>query len=101
MLNQPLYPKEFDLEVLRKRCLPWKFFSSPFYTLFNKGSFLFVFELFQKYSLLWPLRMNIVFLLLLLRAIVIILGIALINEKSKSVIVFAIILLSSGIEGDS
>ena len=40
-------------------------------------------------------------LLLLLQAIVIIMGIALINEKAKSGIIFAIILLSWGIEGDS
>ena len=41
------------------------------------------------------------FLLLLLQAIVIIMGIALINAKAKSVIVFAIILFSWSIEGDS
>ena len=41
------------------------------------------------------------FLLLLLQAIVIIMDIALINEKAKSVIVFVIILFSWGIEGDS
>ena len=41
------------------------------------------------------------FLLLLLQAIVIIMGIALITAKAKSVIVFAIILFSWGIEGDS
>ena len=41
------------------------------------------------------------FLLLLLQAFVIIMGIALINAKAKSVIVFAIILFSWGIEGDS
>ena len=41
------------------------------------------------------------FLLLLLQAIVIIMGIASINAKAKSVIVFAIILFSWGIEGDS
>ena len=41
------------------------------------------------------------FLLLLLQAIVIIMGIALINAIAKSVIVFAIILFSWGIEGDS
>ena len=41
------------------------------------------------------------FLLLLLQAIVIIMGIALINVKAKSVIVFAIILFSWGIEIDS
>ena len=41
------------------------------------------------------------FLLLLLQTIVIIMGIALINAKAKSVIVFAIILVSWDIEGDS
>ena len=41
------------------------------------------------------------FLLLLLQAIVIIMGIALINAKAKSVIVFATTLFSWGIEGDS
>ena len=40
-------------------------------------------------------------LLLLLQAIVITMGIALIYAKAKSVIVFAIILFSWGIEGDS
>ena len=40
-------------------------------------------------------------LLLLLQAIVIIMGIALINAKAKSAIVFAIILFPWGIEGDS
>ena len=44
---------------------------------------------------------NIVFLMLLLQAIVIIMGIALINAKTKSVIVFAIILFSWGLEGDT
>ena len=39
------------------------------------------------------------FLLLLLQAIVIMMGIALINAKAKSVIVFAIILFSWGIKG--
>ena len=37
----------------------------------------------------------------LLQAIIIIMGTALINVKEKSVIVFAIILFSWGIEGDS
>ena len=41
------------------------------------------------------------FLLLQLQAIVIIVGIALINAKAKSVIVFAIILFSWDIGGDS
>ena len=41
------------------------------------------------------------FVLLLLQAIVIIMGIALINAKAKSVIVVVIILFSWGIEGDS
>ena len=50
MPSQPLYPNESDLEVLCQRFLLWKFFSLPCYPLFNEGSFLFVFELFQKYS---------------------------------------------------
>ena len=41
------------------------------------------------------------FLLVLLQAIVIIIGIALINGKAKSVIVFVIILFPWSIEGDS
>ena len=44
--------------------------------------------------------MNIVFVLLLLRTIVIIMSIALIDAKVKSVIVSANILFSWGIEGD-
>ena len=68
MPSQPLHPNESDLEVICQRFLLWKFFSSPCCPLFNKGSFLFVFELFQKYS------------------------------ASK---VFAMILFSWGIKGDS
>ena len=41
------------------------------------------------------------FLLLLLQAVVIIMGTALINAKAKFVVVFVIILFSWGIEGDS
>ena len=41
------------------------------------------------------------FLLLLLQAIIIIMGVVIINAKEKSVIVFAIILFSWSIEGDS
>ena len=99
MPSQPLYPNESDLEVLLQRCLLRKFFSSPCYPLFNKGSFLFfVFELFRKYS---ASEDYFGFLLLLLQAIVIIMGISLINAKAKSITVFAIILFSLGIEGDS
>ena len=66
----------------------------------------FVFELFlQKYmysaSKDYFGPCGRIFLLLLLQAIVITLGIALIIAKAKSVIVFAIILFSWGIEGDS
>ena len=72
--------------------------------LFNKGSFLFAFELFQKYSaskdFLAP-EDGCCFLLLLLQAIVIVMSPALINAKAKSVIVFAIILFSWGIERET
>ena len=86
MPSQQLYPNESDLEVPQSvRSLLWKFFSSACYPLFNKGSFLFV----DEYC----------FLLLLLQAIVIMTGIALINTKAKSVLVFPIILFSWGIEG--
>ena len=51
MPSQQLHPNESDLEVLLQIFLLRKFFSSPCYPLFNKGSFPFlVFELFQKYS---------------------------------------------------
>ena len=105
MPSQPLYSNESDLKVLRQRFLLRKFFSTPCYPLFKKGSFLFciwtVSEIFSQWKLFWPLMTNIVFLLLLLQAIVIIMGIALINAKTKSVIVFAIILFSWGLEGDT
>ena len=58
---------------------------------------IFVFELFQKYSAskdYFGPEDEYCFLLLLLQAIVIIMDIALINAKAKSVIVFAIILFS-------
>ena len=100
MPSQPLYLNESDLEVLCQRFLLLKFFSSPCCLLFNKGSFLFVFELFQKYSASKAPEDEYCFLLLLLQDIVIIMGIALINAKAKSVI-FAIIMFSWGIEGDS
>ena len=68
----------------------------------NKESFLFVFELFQKYlaskDYFGP-EDEYCFLLLFLQAIIIVFG--KINGKAKSVIVFPIILFSWGIEGDS
>ena len=104
MPSQPLHPNKSDLEVFCQRFLLQKFFSSPCYPLFNKGSFLFAFELFQKYSaskdFLAP-EDECCFLLLLLQAIVIIMSTALINAKAKSVIVFAIILFSWGIERET
>ena len=96
MPSKPLYPNESDLKVLSQRFLLWKFFSSSCYPLFGKGSFLFALELFQKYS---PEDEHC-FLLLFLQAIVIIMGIALINAKAKSVIIFPILLFSWGIEED-
>ena len=100
-----LYPNESDLEVSRQRFLLWKFFSSPCYPLFNKGSFIFMclscFRNIQPIKTILALEDEYCFLLLLLQAIVIIVGIALINVKAKSVIVFVIILFSWGIEGDS
>ena len=66
--------------------------ATPFST--KEVSF-FVFELFQKYSAskdYFGPEDEYCFLLLLMEAIVIIMGIALINVKAKSVIVFAIIL---------
>ena len=103
MPSQPLYPNESELEVLHQS---FCFGSSSVHhaTLFNKGSFLFVFELFQKYSTSkyyfgpwgWTL-----FFIAAPASIVIIMGIALINAKPKSVIVFAIILFPWDIKGDS
>ena len=78
---------------------------SPCYPLSTKEVSFFVFELFQEH--IQPVKTILAsddeycFLLLLLQAIVIIMGIALINAKAKSVIVFAIILFSCGIERDS
>ena len=104
MPRQPLYPNESDLEVLRQRFLLWKFFSSPCYPLFNKrSSFLYLscFRNIQRVKTTLAPEDEYCFLLLLLQATVIIMGIALINAKAMSVIVFAIILFSWAIEGDS
>ena len=104
MPSQPLYPNESDLEVLSQRFLLRKFFSSPCYPLFNKESFLLLylncFRNIQPVKTILALEDEYCFLLLLLQAIVIIMGIALISSKAKSVIVFAIISFSWGI-GDS
>ena len=105
MPSQPLYPNESDLEVLCQRFLLWKFFSSPCYPLFNKAEVSFLYlscfrNIRQVKTTLAP-EDEYHFLLLLLQAIIIMMGIALINAKAKSVIVFAILLFSWGIEGDS
>ena len=104
MPSQPLYPNESDLEVLLQRFLLWKFFSSLCYPLFNKKVSLLYLSCFRNIqtvkTILAP-EDEYCFLLLLLQAIVIIMGIALINAKAKFVIVFAIILFSWGIKGDS
>ena len=105
MLSQPLYPNESDLEVLRQRFLLRKFFSSPCYPLFSKGTFLYLYL--SCFRNIQPVKTTLApkdeycFSLLLLQAIVIIMAIALISAKAKSVIVFAILLFSWGIEGDS
>ena len=107
MPSQPLCPNESDLEVLSQRFLLRKFFSSPCYPLFNKKvSFLYLscFRNIQPVKTILTPEDEYCFLLLLLQAIVIIMGIALISAKAKSVIVFVIILFSwgkDGIEGDS
>ena len=105
MPSQPLYPNESDLEVRCKRFLLWKFFihhATPFST--REVSFLYL-SCFRNIRLVKTILApedEYCFLLLLLQAIVIIImGIALINAKAKSVIVFVIILFSWGIEGDS
>ena len=105
MPSQPLYPNESDLEVLRQRFLLRKFFSSPCYPISTREvSFLYLscFRNIQRVkTTLTPEDGYCFYCCMLLQAIVIIMGIALINAKAKSVIVFAIILLSWGIEGDS
>ena len=104
MPSQPLFPNEFDLEVLRQRFLLWKFFSSPCNPFSTREvSFLYLscFRNIQRVKTTLAPEDEYCFLLLLLQAIVIIMGIALISAKAKSVIVFAIILFSWGIEGDS
>ena len=91
MPSQTLYPNESDLEVLRQRFLLRKFFSSPCFPFSTEEVSFFVFELFQNYSAIKDYLApedEYCFLLLLLQAIVIIMGIALINAiaKAKSVI---------------
>ena len=59
------------------------------------------FRIIQPVKTILALEDEYCFLLLLLQDVVIIMGIALINAKAKSVIVFAIILFSWNIERDS
>ena len=105
MPSQPLYPNESHLEVFRQRFLLRTFFSSPCYPPFQQRKFPFLdlsyFRNIQPVKTILAPEDEYCFSLLLLQAIVIIMGIALINAKAKSVIVFAIILFSWGIEGDS
>ena len=105
MPSQPLYLNKSDLEVLRRRFLLRKFFSSLCHTPFQQRKFPFLylscFRNIQPVKTIMAPEDRYWFLLLLLEAIVIIMGIALINAKAKSIIVFAIILFSWGIEGDS
>ena len=80
------------------------FFSLPCYPFSTREvSFLYLscFRNIQRVKTTLAPEDEYCFLLLLVQAIVIIMGIALINAKAKSVIVFAIILFSWGIEGDS
>ena len=104
MPSQPLYPNESDLEVLRQR---FCFGSSsvhqatPFSTREVSLLYLSCFRNIQRVKTTLAPEDEYCFLLLLLQAIVIIMGIALINAKAESVIVFPIILFSWGIEGDS
>ena len=108
MPSQPLYPNESDLEVLRQLLHQRFCFGSssvhhatPFST--REVSFLYLscFRNIQRVKTTLTPEDEYCFLLLLLQAIVIVMGIALINAKGKSVIVFAIILFSWSIEGDS
>ena len=104
MPSQSLYLNESDLEVL---CQRFCFRSSsvhhatPFST--EEVSFLYLscFRNIQPVKTILAPEDKYCFLLLLLHAIIIIMGIALISAKAKSVIIFAIILFSWGIEGDS
>ena len=75
--------------------------ATPFST--KKASFLYLscFRNIQPVKTILTHEDEYCFLLLLLQAIVIMMGIALINAKAKSVIIFAIILFSWDIEGDS
>ena len=101
MPGQPLFPNESDLEVLHQRFLLRRFFSSPCYLPpFQRRKFPFLylscFRNIQPVKTILAPEDEYCFSLLLLQAIVIIMGIALINAKAKSVIVFAIILFLWG-----
>ena len=102
MPSQPLYPNESDLEVLRQRFLLRKVLQFTMLPLFQQRKFLFLylscFRNIQPVKTILAPEDEYCFLLLRLQAVVIIMGIALINAKAKSVIVFAIILFSWGIE---
>ena len=103
MPSQPLYSNEygsplseiFASEVLQFTMLP------PFQQ--RKFPFLYLscFRNIQPVKTILAPEDEYCFLLLLLQAIVIIMGIVLVNAKAESVIVFVIILFSWGTERDS
>ena len=103
----PLYRSYSDLEVSRQRCFLWKFFCSQFPMLapFEQRKFHFLclscFRNIQPVKTILAPDDEYCFLWLLLQAMVIIMGIALINAKAKSTMVFVMILFSWGTEGDS
>ena len=104
MPSQPLYPNESGLEVLRQRfCFGSSsaHHATPFSTKKLPFLYLSCFRNIEPVRTILAPEDEYCFLLLLLKAIVIIMGIGLINAKAKPVIVFAIILFSWGIEGDS
>ena len=100
MPSQPLSPNKVDKEVLYQRFR--SFFSSSFNPLFNIEKFsFFIGAVSRNIQLVTPTVTHgdeYCFSLLLMQAIIIMIGIALINAKVKSVIVFAVVQFSWGIE---
>ena len=100
MPSQPyaLYPNESDLEVSHQRFFASEVFQFTMLPPFQQKKFPFLclscFRNIQPVKTVLAPEDEYRFLLLILQAIVIIMDIALINAKAKSVIVFVIMLFS-------
>ena len=86
MPSQPLHPNESDFEILPSEIFASKVFQFTMLPLFNKRSlflYLSCFRNIQPVKTILAPEDEYCFLLLLVQAIVIIMGVALINAKAK------------------